>query len=224
MIPELVETHRQRQQLLRAQTRLTLQIGAMARRVRKAKKAKIPEEVRLAKSIAEFATLPLETAKASIHAELLKPERRLKKLGRDLPHWEQVKGIVGLSELGYAQIIAEAGDLTGYANPAKLWKRFGLAVMPDGRRQRRVTGAAAIEHGYSPRRRAVMAVVGDNLIRRGKAVPTVYYELYAEQKERYREKWPEASDMQVHRAAKRYIEKRLLRDLWRLWRADAPTA
>ena len=64
-----------------------------------------------------------------------------------LPVASFVEETRGFGYLGLAQIVAEAGDLSNYANPAKLWKRFGLAVI-DGRAQRRVADKElAIVHG-----------------------------------------------------------------------------
>ena len=134
---------------------------------------------------------------------------------KQLPVYPWAESIRGLAAISLAQIVGEAGNLSHYDNPAKLWKRMGLAVMPDGQRQRRVTGEAAIEHGYNPSRRSVMWVVGDNLIR---ATNETYYGLFIERREYEREINPDAAPIVHMRRAHRYMEKRLLRDLWRAWR------
>jgi hypothetical protein len=136
-------------------------------------------------------------------------------LAKQLPVYPWVDSVKGLAAISLAQIIGEVGNLSLYDNPAKVWKRMGLAVMPDGQRQRRVAGDAAIEHGYNPSRRAVMWVVGDNLIR---ATNETYYGLFLERREDEREINPEAAPIAHMRRAHRYMEKRLLRDLWRAWR------
>ena len=194
------------------------------------------------------------------------------KLAKQLPAYEWVKGVRGFGDLSFARIIAETGDLSGYANPGKVWKRLGLAVF-DGRAQRRTRDAEkAVEQGYSPRRRSTSWVsfhgvylaqsarkesggqqelethvnnaaggvgqpayethgaaadsVGDGA---GHAfgethagiVPAPIVLLYDAKKVEYLERvaageagW---TKLRADRAAKRYAEKRLLRDLWIAW-------
>ncbi|MFZ1992215.1 MAG: hypothetical protein WAW96_20865 [Alphaproteobacteria bacterium] len=94
-------------------------------------------------------------------------DKQLRKLAGSLPvaPWvEQQKGF-GLINLGL--IVGEAGDLSAYSNPAKLWKRFGLAVMPDGGAQRKFADKEKAEAaGFNPRRRAVAHILGDCLIKK----------------------------------------------------------
>ena len=54
-------------------------------------------------------------------------EKRMEKLAATLPAADWVESIRGAGMLGLATIIAEAGDLSNYSNPAKLWKRLGFA-------------------------------------------------------------------------------------------------
>ena len=92
-------------------------------------------------------------------------EKRLKALARKLPVWTGwAKDVRGFGELSLAAIVGEAGDLSGYSNPAKLWKRMGLAVV-NGERQRKKSDAAeAAAHGYRPARRSVVWNIGGGLI------------------------------------------------------------
>ena len=166
--------------------------------------------------IANLATLPLQEALAGIRRHELKLRRRLEKLAKTLPAYSFVEGIKGFGAFGLAQIVAEAGDLASYAAPAKLWKRMGLAVIA-GMAQRRVTGAEALEHGFSPARRSIMFMIGDSLIKQ----QNVYRNLYLKRKEFEAAKQPDFSKMRLHLRAHRYAEKRLLRDLWRAWRNAA---
>lgn len=135
------------------------------------------------------------------------------KLAKQLPVWPWWKSVNGLGALGLAQIVGESGDLSNYANPGKLWKRLGLAVI-DGKSQRRVSGAAALEHGYSPRRRSVMYCIGDSAIKK----QSPYRDLYLERKEYEKAKVPDLTPMHHHRRAQRYMEKRILKHLWQRWR------
>jgi hypothetical protein len=54
-------------------------------------------------------------------------EKRMAELATGLPVYPWIEGIRGAGALGLATIVAEAGDLSKYPNPAKLWKRLGFA-------------------------------------------------------------------------------------------------
>lgn len=97
-------------------------------------------------------------------------EKQLAALGEQLPAADFAKGIKGFGVLRLACIIGETGDLSNYANPAKVWKRLGLAPfngqMPST--WRRKGGLSAEEWtavGYSPRRRSSMFVITDLLVK-----------------------------------------------------------
>jgi hypothetical protein len=182
-------------------------------------------------TVVELATLPLADARATIDANIKPHEKRIRELARELPIWDIFQDVRGFGELAFGQIIAEAGDLSKYANPAKLWKRMGCAVI-DGERQQKKLGAAALEHGYSPRRRSLVWNVGECLVKLNQGGP--YRTLYDERK-KYEAARPwcgkcknkdqkgereHCTKGHVHNRAKRYMEKRLLRDLWEMWNDD----
>lgn len=174
-----------------------------------------------AKDIGAAASLPLIRARDMIAADRKPLERRLERLARDLAVWPWAEALRGLGPLSLAQIVGEAGDLSNYANPGKLWKRMGLGLV-DGERQRKVSGDAelAIRHAYSPSRRSVMWIVGDNLIR---AANAEYGALYRERKAYELARNPEMPLIAAHKRAHRYMEKRLLRNLWKAWREASNT-
>lgn len=89
---------------------------------------------------------------------------------------------------------------------------MGLAVMPDGTRQRRVGGVEALDHGYAPARRSVMWNIGACIVKAGGPLKAVYDARKAHEAERL------ATKAHAHNRAQRYIEKRFLRDLWVEWR------
>ncbi len=136
----------------------------------------------------------------------------------------------GRSFIGLALIVGEAGDLSNYANPAKLWKRFGVAVL-DGIRQGGLPkGSPAeqwIEHGYNKKRRSVLWNISDSLMKtNGKTGK--YKQVYDEQKKfkmkTLKKKWIADGNKaakfkpgHAHNCALRYMGKRLLRDLWNEW-------
>lgn len=86
----------------------------------------------------------------------------------------------GFGLLSLAKVVGEAGDLAGYANPAKLWRRMGCAPWEFkgetlmgatwGARKKsksltKLTDQEWVAYGYSPRRRSVAYLIGANLVR-----------------------------------------------------------
>ncbi|KKL16465.1 hypothetical protein LCGC14_2495310, partial [marine sediment metagenome] len=135
--------------------------------------------------------------------------------------------IRGFGRPSLAQIIAEAGDLSNYEGPAKLWSRMGLGLAIDG---------STRYEGRSPRRRSVMHVIGTNFLRAGGPYKELYDErkAYEQTKPSCGKKLKKADGSEggicktpgaecckpghIHNRTLRYVEKRLLRDLWRVWR------
>lgn len=108
-------------------------------------------------------------------------ERAMRKTARSFPVWQWAKDVRGVSDLGLAVIIAEAGPLDNYSNVGKLWKRLGLAPVTKGgvtkscaawRMQGGLTADEWKDDGpngpkYSPKRRAaIFSQVGTPLIGR----------------------------------------------------------
>lgn len=161
---------------------------------------------------------PLETA-------IRTQEKTVSKLARELPVWGWAKSISGLSDRFLGLIVGECGAPVGdFRNPSCVWKRMGLAVI-DGGRQRKVAGDAAITHGYVARRRALMWNIGDSIIkqqvRKGEddaRFPIGQFgAVYLERK--VYELTKTDKPCIAHNRAKRYMEKRLLRELWKAWLA-----
>lgn len=218
-IDEIREQWRRRQMWHRAEKSLTLQAKSMCRRLLAGdrKEAEVLYKSSLnggehaLAATAYMAMFPLLDGRRGIEASRIQVEKSLLALAKQLPVAAWIEGMRGVGLLSLAGIVGEAGDLGRYSNPAKLWKRMGLAVI-GGERQRKKEGAAGIEHGYNPARRSLMWTVGDCIIRAGGPLKELYNERKAYEMPRVQTK------MHAHNRAKRYIEKRLLRDLWRAWR------
>lgn len=145
-------------------------------------------------------------------------------LAERLPAWPMFgESVRGFGPLSLAIIIAEAGNLSNYATPSKLWKRMGLAVM-GGIRQGGLSKNASAEtwiaHGYNRKRRSRMWNIGDCLIKSNR--DGVYRQLYLTRKQYELARDPEMKPMKAHRRAQRYMEKRLLKNLWQAWRRAIP--
>jgi hypothetical protein len=172
-------------------------------------------------------------------------EKLLAQKAKKLPAYDWIESIHGIAAGGYASLIGECGNISAYKSVSALWKRMGLAVF-DGTRQKKMTNAEdALLHGYNPSRRSVMWNIGNGLIGgmgRGKRPApgadldqydwTPYQKLFVERC-RYecannpekialatvekdgelRESYPKHAQAR----AKRYVEKRFLRELYAKW-------
>ena len=224
VIAEIREQWRRRQAWHRAEKSLTLQAKALCRRLAGGEikdadrlyNAALGKGEHVMAEVAFAAIFPLVEARDSVAKHRAAVEKRLSKLANSLPVADWVKGVRGVGLGSLAAIIGEAGDLSAYDTPAKLWKRMGLAVI-DGGRQRRVAGAAALDHGYSPGRRSVMWNVGASIIKAGGELKQAYDARKVIEATRCETKG------HAHNRAQRYVEKRFLRMLWSEWRKPIPT-
>ncbi|GEM_PF-865131 len=218
IIAEIREQWRRRQAWHRAEKSLTLQAKALCRRlaggeIKDADKLFNAAHGKGSHPLADVAfaaTFPLIEARNAVSKHRAAVEKRLAKLAKNLPVAPWVEGVRGVGLASLAAIVGEAGDLSCYPSPAHLWKRMGLAVMSDGR-QRRVTGAAALDHGYSPGRRAVMWNIGSCIIKAGGPLKANYDARKLIEAERVETK------AHAHNRAQRHVEKQFLRQLWRAW-------
>jgi hypothetical protein len=228
LIAEIVETWRSRQDMVRAQQKLTLQIKAICRRFTAGDKK---EADRLYASIQNGHSHPLAQvcheacfgllrARIPLEEQRAAYEKRLEKLGKRLPIAHMADEIKGVGHIALAKIVGECGDLSAYKSVAAVWKRAGLAVI-NGERQRRVGGEAALEHGYSPERRSVFWNIGDSLIKaQGKDENAGPYRQIYDARKAYERPRVE-SDGHAHNRASRHMVKALMKDLVLEWRRVA---
>ena len=220
------EHHRRRVDMHRAEKRLTLQVKAICRRFCDGDKEEAGRLYSAMMKDAEHphapAALawcsPLLAARDGLEAARKAEEKILVAAAKSLAVWPYCEAIRGFGALSLAQIVGEAGDVGSYAGPAKLWKRFGLAVF-NGRAQGRPESPTKedwIALGYSRERRSIVYIIGDNMIR---ARNPEFRAIYDERKAYEVARDPEMRPRVAHLRAKRYAEKRVLRDLWRAWRA-----
>lgn len=235
-IASLRELHRQRQDFHRAEKSLTLQAKAICRRLcagdkDEANKLYAAMEKGADDAQAEMARMltdPFIQARSILEGNRKRTEKAMEKSAKTLPVAQWVDGIKGFGIASLAAVIGEAGDLSNYPTHSHLWKRLGLAVI-DGGRQRLMPGADAIIHGYSPGRRSVVWNVGQCVFKAQsqrvdketgevKIEAGEYRKLYDARKE-YELPRVEGKKAHAHNRAMRYMEKKLMRDLWKAWRA-----
>lgn len=221
-IAEIREQWRRRQAWHRAEKALTLQVKAICRRLAggeikdadKLYRAAIKgDDAHPLATTALAAIFPLVEARDGMEKHRKAVERRLAKIAKTLPVAPWIESVRGVGIASLAAVVGECGDLSEYDNPAKVWKRMGLAVMGDGTRQRRIGGAEAMEHGYSPSRRSIAWNIGECIVKAGGPYKELYDARKVYEAERVETK------AHAHNRAKRYVEKRVLRDLWRAWRS-----
>lgn len=234
----IFEANRQRDDLHQAERRLTQQIKSICRRLAKGN-ATEGEKIYASISsdgpnslcnIARTVTEELRHARSAIQAGRTRIECHMVACAKRLPIWPRVEATPGLGALSLACLVGETGDLDNYPTHSKLWKRLGLAVI-DGQCQQRLGGADAIRQGYSPGRRSLVWKIGSNMLRLQSAhasnsrrrlpKPAGPFRLGYDARKAYElaNGLPQAH---AHNRAKRYMEKKLVRNIWRAWREAGP--
>jgi len=261
VIAELQLQWRRRQNWHRAEKSLTLQIKAICRglcdgstteadRLYKAMSVLDKNDNHLMHvDLAYAASFPLLEARAALEPHRAIVEKRMTKLIKELPVYNWAVSVKGFGPISLAGIIGEAGDLSNYSNPAKLWKRMGVGLVGSERQRKCKDAVKAIEHGYSPSRRSLVWTMGDSMKKTGDEYRKVYLDRKVMEFQKAfddglipcttskptQKAWQDMFglelevvkklDMKLHRSAghmekraQRYMEKRLLRNLWRAWR------
>jgi hypothetical protein len=254
LIDDIVEDHRLRQDMIRARAGIELRAKAMCRRVThdKIEASKLWDGFQKGAAIDQHLSEglePLKLALVPLRATQDAVEDKLLRAVVQLPVYHWTTSVKGFGAMLLASLVGElAAPMTNYSNPAKVWKRMGLAVMTAGvypvwdqrkgkegetrpvqvketGRQRNVAGEESLAHGYNKVRRAVMWNIGSSVLLcqlRGEGNVGHYAEVFAAEKERQlTEKLPadvKARALIAQRRAQRYMEKRILRDMWVEWR------
>lgn len=164
------------------------------------------EPIRMVSSLGPF--VAAANAGSSPYDKLRKTtEKEMRRLSMETPGAALVECTRGFGDLGLAVIVGEAGNLAAYSNPSKLWKRLGLA--PPETYKAGENGARMV-----PRRikAEIFACVGDPLLKNNKEV---YRKEYDARKEAYLAAGRTKSH--AHLSAMRVMEKKLLCDLWVTW-------
>lgn len=168
-------------------------------------------------------------------------EKKMAELAETLPVAAWIESVHGAGMPGMSTIVAEAGDLSNYPNPAKLWSRLGYAPY-DGfagsswkrvtRRPRALTADEWIEHPFAGERYALMFSISDSLWRAqwisGKKSDTEegvpdgpYGEVYSRRRAHTLKTHADWTKMHRKMDALRVMMKKFLADLWAEWHRDA---
>jgi hypothetical protein len=164
-------------------------------------------------------------------------ETRMTQLARSLPVYPWVESVRGAGAIGLATIVAEAGDLSNYSTPGKLWKRLGYAPFDGfaGSTWKRATWRPRVlaaeewqANPFSGERYALMHQIatflwmkqwiGKDKTGTGVGAPNgPYGEIYAARRARTKQTHPDWSDGHAHSDALRVMMKEFLKDLWIEW-------
>ena len=238
IISDLTSLSGQYSLLMRAENRLDKQTKAIERGVKASLGHAKDADVTLTDDDFQPSYFIIKGHRDSLRKERNAWKKHIEDKAKELAEiWAWVEAIPGAGAHGLGMIVGEAGDLSSYSGPAKLWKRMGLAVEPDGRAQRRIKGTnelkklEAIAAGYSSRRRTVMHLIGISLEmmnKHGVGDPAEYRQLYLDKKKSYAAREvgcgrgkctkTQCTPGHIRMMALRVMEKRYLRDLWRAWR------
>jgi hypothetical protein len=151
--------------------------------------------------------------------------------------------VPGLGLLGVATIIAETGDLSKYANVAKVWKRLGYAPYnglagSTWKRPKWRNGEPALSaeewtaNPFNGKRYGMLFSISDSLLRKqwiGKAktedgkgkADGKYGEVYAKRREHTAVTHPEWTPKHSQMDGLRIMMKEVIKDLWVEWNRHA---
>jgi recombinational DNA repair ATPase RecF len=229
-LQELEKNHRLREDLIKFKNQANNQLKAIQRRLKNSGY----------EDLVEYMLPEAAESKQKFEKAAKRYEKEMVNIVKELPLYDWYTAIDGCSGPGYAMILAEAGDPRQYANPAKLWKRMGLAVGTDVEAHK--NKSKGVESGYSKRRRMIMYRIEDALVKSGKYYRQVYLDRKNYEMERDAEGYNydrvmanKARMMQFYPSSKakikegrmpqfvlalraqRYMSKLLLRHLWEAW-------
>lgn len=182
-VAEIVQLHRLRQDMIRAQTKLSLQGQAALRFMFQrdedfasddAKEKARKRNESLYRQVAADPShdlygfvAPYILAAEPLDAQRSVYEKALVKAVKRLPVYAWVKSVTGFGDISFATIVGECGDIGTYKSISAVWKRLGLAVINGKRQGAPGEGATKedwIEHGYNKQRRSVSYVAREHVI------------------------------------------------------------
>ena len=205
-------------------------------------------DVKAGKRDHEFREIILTTLKATDAFDQLQEgfEVGMLALVKLLPvaSWAEAKEQTGFGLLSLAKIVGECGDLSNYANPAKVWRRMGCAPWQfgdktlmgatwRGGKQGKLPASEWEQFGYSPRRRSVAYLIGEGLMKQNyKQAKTAkgtkkrvwtgpYRERYEEARKVFDQRHPECQEDGKKKRSQLHgmllAIKLLLKNLWIEW-------
>jgi hypothetical protein len=150
-------------------------------------------------------------------------ETQMRHLAEQLPAAGWIESVKGFGLLGLGVVAGEAGNLSDYPNPAKLWTRFGLAPRPCYAMTTK-SGETAFAEPKVRRSmiwRQASSMIKTNFDGNGEnKTDGPYRQVYVARKAYENARTDEGRPKSLKHAdnrAMRYMIKRFLKDLWRAW-------
>lgn len=237
LFDQLTKVHRIREDLIKARLMANNRVKAIARNTKD-----ISDDINPAQY---FDTINIAVDQFKNIEKIY--EKQMLKIGKQLPLHDWFTTIDGCGSLSFCLLLAETGNLSNYANPAKVWKRMGLAVENGEAHKNRKgngNGSEGKSTGYSKRRRMIAHRISEAIVKKG----TYYQDIYLKRKQYEAERDEEGynklfvetkkKSMLIHYKsklnqerikngqapvfvidlrAKRYMVKRVIRDFWIEW-------
>jgi hypothetical protein len=153
-------------------------------------------------------------------------EKEMQAMAKTLPIVAWASQQRGFGLLSLAAVVGECGDIGSYSGPAALQKRLGLAAiqhngvtkMPSTWRSSGGLPAEVwSEAGYSPRRRSIMYVIGECLVKQNDGE---FRARYDQAKAAAKERHDDWTDGHCHNHAMLLTVKLLVKRLWQRWRGQ----
>lgn len=233
--------YEQRRDLLTSATALTLRMKAIVKA-----RSNLPFDAEVSEKMIQACDYPplatLYVVRDQLREHIGNLEKVLEQHAKALPGYREIwEPTSGLGALGLALILGETGDLRLYSTPAKVWKRMGLHVYQGRALWTKRPGMSADDWtaaGYCPRRRSLMYII----VNLGICTKQSRYRTLRDERRIYEREKVEAAGVKIVPAAKipksappgaymseghilnranRYVAKRLLKDLWRVWHGQA---
>lgn len=158
-------------------------------------------------------------------------EKAMVNLAKQLPaaRWVNTPDRRGFGLQLFAVIIGETGDLSKYANPAKVWRRMGCAPFTSkgktlmgktwkGMNGKGLSAAEWEDFGYNPRRRSIAYLAGECLVKQNGEGP--YRKRYDEAKALAATKHEDWTKLHCHLHGMLLATKLLLKELWVEWNRE----
>lgn len=160
-------------------------------------------------------------------------EKSLRQCAKMLPvaAWAEEEDQKGFGLLSLGKVIGETGDLNNYGSPTKVWKRMGMmpwtfddktqagSTWKRGKKKRgSLPDTEWTSFGYSPRRKSIMFLIGEGLVKQNGNGP--YRTRYDEAKAIMRQNHLDEKlypDMRCHLHGISMAGKLLLKNLWKQW-------
>lgn len=169
--------------------------------------------------------IALDQARAPLESMRKTVEKDMVKIARDLPVHKWTETVRGFGDKALAVVIGETGDLGNYPNPAKVWRRLGLAPYNgmSGSAWRMMGGLSSdewVDFGYSGKRLSqVFSCITEPMIKhQSEGLP--YRAVYDREKQKFLGR--ELRPKHAHMHGLRVMTKAVVLDLWRVWHGYSP--